>query len=155
MKFNLRDSVPIFNKNAPAATKLAALIFTISYCLSLHLLVNIIHAAHLVSVEHMPASPKISNNSLRGLMFFTVLVLAAWALLKGFLIAKLFYRRRWAKNALSGITLLVFIVIFWTHSMYPENVSLDLHNNLEHVAEVVAVVLLFTPGSMAWFRFRA
>lgn len=88
-------------------------------------------------------------------MFFTVLVLAAWALLKGFLIAKLFYRRRWAKNVLSGITLLVFIVIFWTHSMYPENVSLDLRNNLEHVAEVVAVVLLFTPGSMAWFRFRA
>jgi hypothetical protein len=155
MKFNLRNSVPILNSDTPATTKIAALIFLISYCMTLYLLANIIYAAYLVSVRHIPDSPKLPGNSLKGLMLFTIAALAVWALMKGFLIAKLFFRRRWAKNVLSAITLLVSIVILWTHSIHPENASLNLRNNLEHVAEVVAVILLFTPRSAAWFRFMA
>lgn len=61
---------------------------------------------------------------------FTVAVLAMWALMKGFLIVKLLFRRHWAKNVLSAIAVLMFTVIFWTHSMHPENESLSLRNNL-------------------------
>ncbi|WP_175153646.1 hypothetical protein [Paraburkholderia ultramafica] len=155
MKFNLRESVPILNRDAPITTKIAALVFLISFSMSLHLLVSLISATHLLSLENISISPKISGDSLRRLMLFTVAVIAAWVLANGLLIANLFFRRRWAKNVLSVMTLLIFFAILFAHSVHPENASTNLSNNLEHVAEVVAVILLFTPKSTAWFRFRA
>jgi hypothetical protein len=153
MKSNLRESVPILNKSTPATTKISALVFLVSYCISLHLLFDVISAAHLLSIKHFSISPKISGDSLRSLMLFTIATLAIWALVKGFLIANLFFRRRWAKNVLSVVTLLSFFGILLTHSMHPDNASMNLRNNLEHVAEVIAVIFLFTPESTTWFRF--
>lgn len=155
MKSNLRESVPILNSSTPATTKIAALVFLISYCVSLHFLFGVIHGAYLLSVKNFSISPQISGGTLRSITLFSVAALAVWALMKGFLIAKLFFRRRWARNVLSVITLLIFFVIVVTHSMHPENASMNLSDNLEHVAEVVAVILLFAPKSTAWFRFRA
>jgi hypothetical protein len=154
MKFSLRESVPILNRDAPITTRIAALVFLISFCMSLHLLVNLISATHLLSLQNS-SSPKMSGDSLRRLMLFTVATIAVWVLAKGLLIANLFFRRRWAKNVLSVITLLVFFAILFAHTVHPENASTNLSNNLEHVAEVIAVILLFTPKSAAWFRFRA
>jgi hypothetical protein len=154
MKFNIRENVPMLNGNTPITIKIAALIFSVAFCISLYFLGGMIYAAYLISVASIPASSKLSGDTLTALALFDVAVLAIWALMKGFLIAKLFFRRRWAKNVLSGITLLVFIVIILVHSMHPENASLSLRNNLERVAEVVAVLLLSTPGSRAWFRIR-
>ncbi|WP_321789579.1 hypothetical protein [Paraburkholderia sp. J94] len=155
MNFNLRDSAPILNSDTPATIKFAALIFLISYSMTLHSLVILIHGEYLFYVGHVPDYLKTSAGSIRSVERFTVAVLAMWALMKGFLIVKLLFRRRWAKNVLSAIVLLMFIVIFWTHSMHPENESLSLPNNFGNVAEVVAVVLLSTPRSAAWFRLRA
>jgi hypothetical protein len=155
IKFNLRESVPILNRDAPATTKIAALIYLISFCMSLHLLINIVFAAYLLSLKNFSISPKISGDTLRNITLFTAAAIAVWVLVKGLLIATVFFRRRWAKNALSVITLLIFFVILLTHLTHPENASTNLRNNLEHVAEVVAVIFLFTPKSTAWFRSRA
>lgn len=155
MKFNLRESVPIFNDDTPVAAKIAALIFLISYVIALQSLFSLIHTAYLLFVRPLPASPQISGDSLRRLALFVAGVTGVWELIRGFLISKLLFRRRWAKNVLSGIALCMFLMIFWAHLMKPENASLNLSNNLENVAEVVAVALLFTRESRAWFRFRA
>jgi hypothetical protein len=153
-KFNLRESVPILNRDAPATTKIAALIYLISFCMSLHLLINIISAAYLLSLKDFAISPKVSGNALRNLTLFTAGAIAVWVLVKGLLIANVFFRRRWARNVLSVITLLIFFVILLTHLAHPENASVNLGNNLDHVAEVAAVILLFAPKSTAWFRSR-
>ncbi len=155
MKFNLHESVPIFNSDTPTTIKITALIFLISYSITLHSLAIMIHGEYLFYVGHVPDYLKTSASSIRSVERFTVAVLAMWALMKGFLIVKLLFRRRWAKNVLSAIAVIMFIVIFWTHSMHPENESLSLRNNFDCIAEVVAVVLLSTPRSAAWFRFRA
>ena len=64
MKFSLRESVPILNRDAPITTRIAALVFLISFCMSLHLLVNLISATHLLSLQNS-SSPKMSGDSLR------------------------------------------------------------------------------------------
>jgi hypothetical protein len=155
MKFNLRESMPILNSDTPAATKIAALIFLICYCVFLRLFVGVISAAHLLSVRNFSISPKVPAGTLKSVMLGTVAVFGIWAVVKGLLIAKLFFRRRWAKNVLCVITLLTAFALLLMYSVHPANASLYLRNNLEHVAEVVAVILLFTPGSRSWFRLRA
>lgn len=154
MKFVLRESVPILNRNTPATTKTAALVFLISYCIFLRLLAGLTYGAYLLSVKNFSISTKISSDTLRNITLFSVAALAVWALVKGFLIAKLFFRRRWAKNVLSAIALATFLVVLLIHSMRPEDTSMMLSNNLEHIAEVVAVILLLTPKSTTWFRTK-
>ena len=97
MKFSLRESVPILNRDAPITTRIAALVFLISFCMSLHLLVNLISATHLLSSQNS-SSPKMSGDSLRRLMLFTVATIAVWVLAKGLLIANLLLRRRGPKT---------------------------------------------------------
>jgi hypothetical protein len=122
--------------------------------MSLHLLINIVFATYLFSSMDFAISPKISRDSLRNIALFTAVAIAVWVLVKGLLIANVFFRRRWARNVLSVITLLIFFVILLTHLTHPENASMNLSSNLEHVAEIVAVIFLFTPKSTAWFRSR-
>lgn len=152
---NLRESVPILNRNTPATTKIAALVFLVSYFMSLRFLVEVIQGAYLLSEQQFSISSKMSGDTLRGITLLAIAPLAVWAIVKGFLIAKLFFRRRWAKNVLSVIAVLIFLVILWAHTMHPENASMTPSNNLEHIAEVVAVVLLLTPRSRSWFRSKA
>ncbi|WP_152603335.1 MULTISPECIES: hypothetical protein [Burkholderia] len=155
IKFNLLESVPILNRDAPATTQVAALIYLISFCLSLRLLASLSYATYLLSLEDFSISTKISGSTFRNITIFSVAASAVWVLVKGTLIAKLFYRRRWAKNVLSAISLLTFLLLLLSHSMNPENLSTSLGNNLENVAEVLAVILLFTPKSTAWYRSKA
>jgi hypothetical protein len=154
MTIDFRASIPIFRGDAPVAEKVGAFIFLLTYCVLLHALFGMARGVYLIATQGFPNSPKISTDTVRMISYFVLVSFALWALFKGFLIGKLLFQRRWAKNTLVIIAWLLFSMNFWLHQIHPENSSTNFTHNFTHIVDVVATIFFMTSGARTWFKAK-
>ncbi|WP_459623882.1 hypothetical protein [Burkholderia sp. 3C] len=155
MRFVLHGKVPILSGKSPISAKIAAMILLVFYFPLPILFVQMLCGYHdFESLNNFQSSEKMSAAALGAIVFFLLTIVLVWVVVKGFLLVELFSRQRWAKNVLSVILVIKMLAIFLAYVVHPEDASLAPSNNIDCIAEVVAVILLATPKSIAWFRFK-